>query len=167
MAHRCFQDDLLTSPSVSRLRASGVGDWNTKSVLISFGEGDDALWREVHVTHRRFPNGGGWSFFTCPLCERRARVLKLHDGRPMCWRCCAASGARYRSASGSPVERDAARMARLQKLRELLDGGPARLQPRPGRALDRRRELTISLRRALIRQRQDLLPQRLDWLKLR
>jgi hypothetical protein len=67
-------------------------------------------------------------------------------------------GARYRSASGSPVERDAARVARLQKLRELLDGGPARLRPRRGRSLDRRRELTLSLRRAMIRQRQALLP---------
>jgi hypothetical protein len=166
MAHRFFQNDLLASPSVSRLRASGVVEWNKKSVLISFGEGDDALWREVQVTHRRFPNGGGWSFFQCPQCERRARVLKLHDGRPMCWRCCALRGARYRSASGSPIEREEARMARLQKLRELLDGGPARLYPRRGRSLDRRRELTISLRRAMIRQRQHLLPRHLDELEL-
>jgi hypothetical protein len=155
--HRYFQNDLLTSRSVSRLRALGDVDRNTKSVLIFFGEGDDALRREIRVTHRQFPNGGCWSFFTCPRCERRARVLKLHDGAVMCWRCCAARGARYRSASGSTVERDAARAARLQKLRELLAGGPARLHPRPGRALDRRRELTISLRRAMIRERQELL----------
>jgi hypothetical protein len=166
MAHRFFQNDLLASPSLSRLRASGVVDWNTKSVVIAFGEGDDALHREIRVTHRRFPNGGSWSFFSCPQCERRARVLKVHDGAVMCWRCCAARGARYRSAGGSPVERDAARMARLQKLRELLASGPARLHPRRGRALDRRRELTVSLRRALIRQRQDLLTQRLDEPKL-
>jgi hypothetical protein len=155
--HRNFQNDLPTSPSVSRLRALGVVNRNTKSVLISFGEGDDAVRREVRVTHRQFPNGGDWSFFACPQCERRARVLKLHDGAVMCWRCCAARGARYRSASGSPVERDAARLARLQKLRELLASGAARLSPRRGRSLDRRRELTISLRRAMIRQRQDLL----------
>jgi hypothetical protein len=157
MTHRFFQNDLPTSPSVSRLRALGVVDWTTKSVLISFGEGDDALRREIRITHRRFPNGGDWSFFQCPQCERRARVLKLHDGAVMCWRCCAARGARYRSASGSPVERDGARMARLQKLHELLAGGAVRLHPRRGRSLDRRRELTISLRRAMIRQRQDLL----------
>ena len=78
----------------------------------------------------------------------------------------AARGVRYRSASGSTVERDAARMARVQKLRELLSGAPARLHPRPARALDRPRELTLSLRRALIRQRQDLLPQRLEGAKL-
>jgi hypothetical protein len=166
MTHRYFQDELLTSPSVSTLRALGVVDRNTKSVVVAFGEGDDALHREIRVTHRQFPNGGDWSFFTCPQCERRARVLKLHDGAVMCWRCCAAGGARYRSASGTMVERDDARMARLQKLRRLLEGGPARLRPRPGRALDRRRELTISLRRSMIRQRQHLLPQRLDWLEL-
>jgi hypothetical protein len=160
--HRYFQNDLATSPSVSRLRGLGVVNRNTKSVVIAFGEGDDALHREIRVTHRRFPNGGSWSFFSCPQCERRARVLKVHDGAVMCWRCCAARGARYRSASGSPVERDAERMARLQKLRELLDGGPARLHPRRGRSLDRRRELTISLRRAMIRQRQDLFPLHLD-----
>jgi hypothetical protein len=157
LTHRYFQDALLTSPSISRLRALGVVDRNTKSVVIAFGEGDDALHRVIRITHRQFPNGGGWSFFQCPQCERRARVLRLHDGAVMCWRCCAARGARYRSASGSPVEREEARMARLQKLRELLNGDPARLHPRPGRALDRRRELTISLRRAMIRERQDLL----------
>src|ERR1700722_879567 len=166
MTHRCFQDALLTSPSVSRLRAFGVLDRSTKSVLISFGQGEDALRREVRVTHRQFPNGGGWSFFACPQCERRACVLKLHDGAVMCWRCCAARGARYRSASGSPAQRDAARQARLSELHELLDGGPAGLHPRGGRALDRKRELTISFRRAMIRQRQDLLPLRLDELKL-
>jgi hypothetical protein len=143
----------------------GVVDRNTKSVLISFGE-DDALRRKIRITHRHFPNGGSWSFFICPQCERRKRVLKVHDGAVMCWRCCAARGVRYRSASGSPVERDAARMARLKELRELLDGGSARLHPRRGRVLDRRRDLTLSLRRALIRQRQDLFLLRLDERKL-
>jgi hypothetical protein len=165
MTHRFFQDALPTSPSISRLRALGVVDRNTKSILISFGEGDDALRREIRITHRQFPNGGSWSFFTCPQCERCARVLKLHDGPVMCWRCCAARGVRYRSASGSPAERDAARQARLSELRDLLVGGPARLHPRRGRALDRKRELTISLRRAMIRQRRHLLPQRLDGLE--
>jgi hypothetical protein len=50
------------SPSISRLRASGVVNRDTKSVLISFGGGDDALRREILVQHRGFPNGGSWSF---------------------------------------------------------------------------------------------------------
>jgi len=73
-------------------------------------------------------------------------------------------GIAYRA--GSPVERDLARLARLQKLRKLLDGGPVRSNPRPGRRLDRRWSLTVSWRRGMIRQRQDLLRQRLGGLRL-
>jgi hypothetical protein len=161
--HRLFQDD-LASVSISRLRASGVVTSDTKSVEIVFGEGDEGLRREVKVVHRRFPNGGEWSFFVCPVCNRPARVLKLHD-KPTCRRCCLRQGIAYRISSGSPVERDVARVARLQKLRELLDGGPARLHPRPGRKLDRRWSLTVSYRRGMIRERQDLLRLRRDGLK--
>ena len=78
----------------------------------------------------------------------------------MCRRCCLREGIGYRISSGSPVERDVARVARLQKLRELLDGAPVRLHPRPGRKLDRRWTLTVSLRRGMIRERQDLLQLR-------
>jgi hypothetical protein len=163
--HRLFQDDLPTSPTISRLRASGVVTAETRSVVVTLGEGESALSREVRVTHQIFPNGGSWSFFVCPACGRPARVLKLHD-KPMCRRCLLHSGVGYRISSGSPVERDAARMAHLQKLRGMLDGGAARLHPRPGRRLDRRWSLTVSWRRGMIRQRQDLLRLRLDGLKL-
>jgi hypothetical protein len=162
--HRCFHDDLATCESVSRLRAKGVITPYTAGVVVCFGEGESVLRREVRVVHRKLRNGGSWSFFVCPQCARRARVLKLHDGRPKCWRCCRACGVRYRSANGSPVERDAARMARLQKLRELLDGGPVRLHPRPGRKLDRLWSLTVSWRRGMIRQ--DLLRLRREGLRL-
>jgi hypothetical protein len=162
--HRLFQDD-LASVSISRLRASGVVTRDTKSVEIVFGKGDDGLRRDVKVVHRRFPNGGEWSFFLCPVCDRPARVLKLHE-KPMCRRCCLRHGVGYRISSGSPVERDVARVARLQKLRELLDGGPVRLHPRPGRKLDRRWSLTVSYRRGMIRERQDLLRLRREGLKL-
>jgi hypothetical protein len=69
--HRLFQDD-LASISISRLRASGVVTGGTNSVDIVFGEGDDGLRREVKVVHRRFPNGGEWSFYVCPACKWRA-----------------------------------------------------------------------------------------------
>jgi hypothetical protein len=162
--HRLFQDD-LASVSISRLRASGVVTSDTKSVEVVFGDGNGGFGREVKVVHRLFPNGGEWSFFVCPICSQTARVLKLHD-KPMCRRCCLREGIGYRVSSGTPVERDVARVARLQKLRELLDGGPVRLHPRPGRKLDRRWSLTISWRRGMIRERQDLLRQRLDGLEL-
>jgi hypothetical protein len=154
--HRSFQDDLPTSPTISRLRASGFVTAEKRSVVVTFGGGESALAREARVTHQLFPNGGSWSFFVCPACGRPARVLKLHE-KPMCRRCCLREGIGYRVSSGSPVERDVARLARLLKLRELLDGGPARLYPRPGRRLDRRWSLAVSWRRGMIRQRQDLL----------
>jgi hypothetical protein len=162
--HRLFQDD-LASVSISRLRASRVVTRDTNSVEIVFGEGDDSLRREVRVVHHRFPNGGEWSFFLCPVCSRPVRVVKLHE-KPMCRRCCLRDGIGYRVSSGSPVERDAARLARLKKLGELLDGGPVRLHPRPGRRLDRRWSLTVSWRRAMIRERQDLLRLRREGLRL-
>jgi hypothetical protein len=115
--HRCFQDELPTSPSVSGLRAAGVVSGDTKKVVLAFGESESALKREVKVEHRKFRNGGEWSFFVCPVCGRRARLLKLHDGRPMCWRCCQAGGVRYRSAGGSPAERAEARAKRVETLR--------------------------------------------------
>jgi hypothetical protein len=62
-----------------------------------------------------------------------------------------------RISYGSPDEREAARERRIEKLRKLVDGGPARLNPRPGRTLDRRWWLTVSLRRALIVKRWEVL----------
>jgi hypothetical protein len=108
----------------TRARTSGVVTVETRSVVVTFGEGESALVREVRVTHQIFPNRGSWSFFVCPACGRPARILKLHE-KPMCRRCCLGEGIGYRVSSGSPVERDVARLARLQKLRELLDGWTA------------------------------------------
>ena len=42
-------------------------------------------------------------------------------------------------------------------LKHLQPRGPARLNPRPGRTLDRRRSLTVSLRRAMIAKRWEML----------
>jgi hypothetical protein len=109
--HRLFQDD-LASVSISRLRASGVVTGDTTSVEIVFGERNDGLRREVKVVHRRFPNGGEWSFFLCPVCERPARVLKLHE-KPMCRRCCLREGIGYRVSGGTPIELAAARLAAI------------------------------------------------------
>jgi hypothetical protein len=95
MEARQYQDD-LPAVSVSKLRALGVVAADARSVFAVFGEGDAALKREVRIVHRRFPNGGSWSFFICPACERRARVLRLYDGGPMCRWCCLRLGLRYR-----------------------------------------------------------------------
>jgi hypothetical protein len=152
MAHRLLLESLPASPNVSRLRAEGAITADMTSVWIGFGAIE--LKREVRLAHRRFPNGGGWSFFLCPRCERRVRRLRLHDGRPMCAYCC---GNFHRISYGSPTQREAARERRIERLRKLTSGGPARLNPRPGRVLDRRWSLTMSLRRAQIVKRWEVL----------
>jgi hypothetical protein len=68
-----FQDDLL-EVSASRLRAAGAITADATSVVVTFGQGDDALRREGSVVHRGFPNSGGWSFFVCPVCGRQAAL---------------------------------------------------------------------------------------------
>jgi hypothetical protein len=143
-----FQDDLETV-SVSRLRAMGAITADATSVVVTFGQGDDALRREVRVVHRKFPNGGSWSFFLCPTCGRCVRKLRLHE-RVMCWRCCAQSGLGFRISDGSAAERTKARARRIETLKAQLEGGPLRLRPRPGRVIDRRRALELRLRRARI-----------------
>jgi hypothetical protein len=150
--HRLLLESLPASESVSRLRAEGKIAADMRSVWIGFGAIE--LKREVRLEHRRFPNGGSWSFFLCPRCERRVRRLRLNDGRAMCSRCC---GNFHRIAYGSPDERETARERRIEKLRKLIDGSPARLNPRTGRTLDRRWSLTMSLRRAVIVKRTERL----------
>jgi hypothetical protein len=131
------------------LRASGAITADATSVLVSFGQGADALRREVRVVHRKFPNGGSWSLFLCPNCGRRVRKLRLHE-KVMCWRCCVQSGLGYRISDGSASERAEARATRTERLQAQLGGGPLRLPPRPGRVMDRRRALELRLRRARI-----------------
>jgi hypothetical protein len=143
-----FQDDLL-EVSVSGLRASGAIAADATSVVIAFGQGDNALRREVRVVHRMFPNGGSWSLFICPTCGRRVRKLKLHE-KVMCWRCCVQGGLGYRISDGSAAERAEARARRTERLQAQLGGGPLRLRPRPGRVMDRRGALELRLRRARI-----------------
>ena len=86
MTHRLLLESLPASPNVSRLRAEGKITADMTSVWIGFGAIE--LKREVRLEHRRFPNGGSWSFFLCPRCDRRVRRLRLNDGRPMCSYCC-------------------------------------------------------------------------------
>ena len=76
-------------------------------------------------------------------------MLKLYE-RIACWRC---------TRSGSPPRRLLYRVQqgdkaqRIERLRQRLGGGPARVKPRPGRTLDRRWRTEQALRRALIAER--------------
>jgi hypothetical protein len=141
---RLTQDD-CPSISVSRMRAAGEVTGAMARVRVTIA----GLSREVSLWHLRFPNGGGWSFFLCPVCGRRARVLKLYE-KIACWRCtCSESPSRrlpWRSELGD-------RASRIEQLRQRLEGGPARVKPRPGRTIDRRWRTEQALRRALIAER--------------
>jgi hypothetical protein len=153
---REFQDDLVSVNS-ARLRALGVIRPDASSAVVSFGEGADALVREVKVWHRTFRNGRGISLFLCPACGGKAQLLKLYDGRLRCRNCLRRSGVQFRIAYGTRAERAAAREKRIEALKAKLGGGPLRLKPKPGLTVARRRELEMSLRRALIREREKLL----------
>jgi hypothetical protein len=153
---RQFQDDLLTVNS-SRLQALGVIKPDAVSTLVCFGEGADALRREVKLWHRVFSNGRCQSIFLCPACAGKAQKLKLFDGRVRCRRCLMRSGIQFRIAYGTQAQRAEARAKAIEKLRAKLTGGPLRLKPKPGLRVARRRELELSLTRALIRQRERML----------
>jgi hypothetical protein len=152
-----FIDDCPASPNISRLQAEGRATAATRLVELSFVAGGGELKRWVGVVPLRFRNGGWWLFFICPACRRRAQRLRLFGGRPLCRRCLLRHGLRYRIEGGSADVRADARRARIERLRALLEGGPARLRPRPGRVLDRRGSLELSLRRALISARRGVL----------
>jgi hypothetical protein len=132
--------------SVSRLRAEGVIKPDSTEVDVAFTQGDEVhIVRDIRVAHRIFPNGGSWSFFVCE-CGRRARTLRLVDGRALCRWCSGVSNT------------DAVRVAdRIERLKAKLYGPPARLKPRPGRTMDRRQETEAALRRALIVERRERL----------
>jgi hypothetical protein len=154
---REFQDDLVSVNS-ARLRALGVIRPGAASAVVSFGEGADALVREVKVWHRRFRNGRGISLFLCPACGGKAQLLKLYDGGLRCRNCLKAGGVQFRIAYGTRAERAAAREQRIEALKAKLVGGPLRVKPLgSGMTVARRRELELSLRRALIREREKLL----------
>lgn len=142
---RLTQDD-LPSISVSRLRALGAVTASMGSVRVEIA----GVLREVRLSHRRFPNGGGWSFFLCPSCGRRCRTLKLFE-RLACWRCTRAGSPPRRLPYRCERKDRAGRIERLTAL--LYSEEPARLKPRPGRTLDRRARTEMALRRALIAER--------------
>lgn len=144
--------DGLPKVGVSRLRALGVIKLGDLATVIEFKEGDAVHRKEVGLTHRIFPNGGSWSFFLCPTCGRRVRTLRLYDGRVVCGRC---DGLALR-CNGSDFHRPGDPYGRIARLQKLLYGGEVRLN-KPG--IWRRKQLEISLRRALINERAKQLRQ--------
>ena len=87
----------------------------------------------------------------------KAQLLKLYDGAPQCRNCLRRQGVQFRVSYGTREERALARAQRIEKLKAKLAGGSIRARPRAGRSVERRRELELSLRRALIVEREKLL----------
>jgi hypothetical protein len=130
------KQDELPSITATQLRRAGVLRAGAKSIRVSLGDAEVV----VGVMLQRFPNGGYWWLLVCPGCDRPVKVLRLFEGRIVCWRCV---GLRHGSECLRPVRRA---QRRIELLREHLNGGPARL--RPGRTMERRAQLIASLRRS-------------------
>ena len=100
---------------VSRFRAMGVIDPAKREAVIPFPNGTSKLLGTQHV---RFPNGGGFSYFVCPKCAKRAATLYLIDDAPRCIRCCEAMNIKHASKYG--FGRDARRKAKDRALDALI-----------------------------------------------
>jgi hypothetical protein len=131
--------DELPHVSASYMRAAGEIGPDMKAAVVRFGD----LSFDVRLQHVRFPNRGSWSFFIC-ACSRRCRTLRLHQGGLACKGCLEAKGLRYQVEDLSRGERAAHVASRLKG----RFAAPARLNPRPGRRLDRRGRLAAALWRA-------------------
>jgi hypothetical protein len=135
--------DDLPGVSVSRLRALGDITEEMKVATVKLGEDEFTMGLSLF----RWPNGGSWSFFVCP-CGRRALILRLFEGGLACCRCLKARGLHAR-VELVRTERRAA-WPTPKRLERLRSNAPARLNPRPGRMLDRRVNMELALKRSLI-----------------
>jgi hypothetical protein len=147
-----FRDD-LPSVKVSRLRA--LGEITAESALTVIRLGDGELEFSVGLALREFPNGGSWSLFRCPRCDRRAQVLWPLEGRPVCRLCCIEHGVGARAWPMSQRQRAEIRVPKL--LARLNSTKPERLHSRSGVILERRRQLENSLRLAQLTLRRHKL----------
>jgi hypothetical protein len=147
--------DDLPAVRVSALVAHGYIARGAVMALIRFG--DDGVDYEVAVRMTQFPNGGFWARFACPCCGGSSQRLRLLDGQPACGKCVRASGLIYRSQS---VRTETRHLVTAPPRIGLLNGDkPARVNPRPGRKLDRRANLEARLRRSLIVARQHAIDE--------
>jgi hypothetical protein len=97
----------------------------------------------VELGRLQFPNGGFWQLFICPQCSKRAQVLRVLDSQLICAHCCKRRGMVYQSSPGYSHRR-AERTVR-RTLDQLTNSEPARVNPRPGRMLDKRSRLQRKL----------------------
>ena len=147
---RVFRDD-LPSVKVSRLRALGEITAESSSTVVNL----DGFKFSVGLVLRKFPNGGSWSLFRCPRCDRWVQVLWLLEERPVCRLCCNTRGAGLRSWPMGVRQRAEISIQRLTA--RLTSTRPERLNPRGGAMMERRGSLELSLRRCLLTVRRHKL----------
>jgi hypothetical protein len=143
---------------VSRFRAMGVIDPTKSQAVIPFPDGSTKL---IGTKHVRFPNGGGWSYFICPKCAKRAATLYLIEDAPRCHKCCDAMNIKHAGSYG--FGRDARRKAADKRLDALIakleTKQSLRLKPAPAnwrgktRQVYRSHRLQEAMRRRLIELR--------------
>jgi hypothetical protein len=129
---RSLSRDDLPAVRAPRLRAAGAITPDMATTTIHFGDVE----RTVGLAHTKLMYGGGWSYFVCPQCGRRCRVLRLTaEGKAACWRC---DGLLYRCQQHD-------RTLTIAKLKAQLWG------PRPAR--HNRPQLEAALSRLMIQER--------------
>jgi hypothetical protein len=151
--------DDLPMVSVSSLVAHGYLSRGAMTAGIRFG--DDDVEYAVGLRMTQFRNGGFWARFLCPRCNGTSQRLRLLDDEPACGRCVRASGLIYRSQSVRTEKRY--EVTAPTRLARLNSDKPARVNPRPGRKLDRRVNLEANLRRSLIVAREHAIGEH-NWM---
>jgi hypothetical protein len=131
---------------VSTLVANGYIRRDAVTALIRVG--DEGVQYGVGVRVRCFRNGGFWAMLVCPRCNGGAQRLRLLDNAPACGKCVRASGLRYRVESTSAKDRHL--LTAPDRIAKLNGDKPARVNPRPGRKLDRRAPTEAALKRSLL-----------------
>jgi hypothetical protein len=131
---------------VATLVASGYIGRDAVTALIRFG--DDGVEYGVGVRIRPFANGGFWAMLVCPRCGGGAQRLRLLNDRSACGKCVRASGLRYRVESTAAKDRHL--LTAPGRIARLNGDKPARVNPRPGRRLDRRAPIEAALKRSLL-----------------
>jgi hypothetical protein len=144
--------DELPGVSLSRLRALGDITEAMNIATVKLGEYEFTVGLSLFC----WPNGGSWSFFVCP-CGRRARIIRLFEGGLACCRCLKARGLHARVELVRTDRRAA--LLTPKRLERLNSDAPARLNPRPGRMLDRRTNIELALKRSLIVARRAKIAQ--------
>ena len=137
--------DDLPMIKASSMAAAGLIDPGTRSTVVQFGDVGYGVGVKVH----RFRKcGGWWALFICPRCGGGAQRLRLLDNAPACGKCVRASGLRYRVESTSAKDRHL--LTAPDRIAKLNGDKPARVNPRPGRKLDRRAPTEAALKRSLL-----------------